>query len=348
MTGKRATIALTFFGLALILFCAFQVAVSLRESGLREHDDLTSRELIEQWLKNQERMVERVVKSNTLRTYESLRTGEYVWSQREAEYRTDGDRVDLIASIWDVGPDGAEIGPQTARPRRRTIFNGEGYYEFNEDTKIPSANVVCVGSPDHVRQGFECRGMPGGSLWGFFPGNAQSLADVLEEAFDVQTRTDTDSDTGAESFVLEVSSPQGHHTIWFDPEHGYNISRAELRKEGEDTYNGTPITAPLTDGQRQFRKQFIEVPNATGPLDWNKTSFVFALNHVDFQQIDGVWVPISGEWEATLTYADGRLETGISRITVDEVDLSPDFNAMQAFVPDVPDGTRRVRVGRKE
>jgi hypothetical protein len=64
------------------------------------------------------------------------------------------------------------------------------------------------------------------------------------------------------------------------------------------------------------------------------------MHDVRCEKINGVWVPMSASYDSNLEYADGRVNTVTTHHKRLTVDLEPDFAALGAFVPSIPDGTR--------
>lgn len=239
--------------------------------------DITPEELIQRWANGQASATSRGVQSITNDSYKKSQTAESRFGRRDAIYYTDGQRLDVATDYFPSWEGDVSQGVLETDRNTRFIFNGDGYFERTRYSKQPSPPAY-VGDPDYNREGFESRGMPDAPLWGYFPGNKQPLAGILKSASQVQVRSDVDESTGAQQFVFQAKSPEGEHLIWFDPDHGYNISKVELRKQGEDLLDGRPISAPLSDEEKRFREN--HSPQEDMAPEWRKSSFLFTLDKV--------------------------------------------------------------------
>jgi hypothetical protein len=111
-------------------------------------------------------------------------------------------------------------------------------------------------------------------------------------------------------YIIDAVTEHGKFVLWFDPERGYNIVKAQfLLREGDLGWNYEPISK-----------------GAYG--HWS-------MRNVRLEEIDGLWIPIEADSEHTVTGSDPyRWEMHVKRT---EVKLNPEFGADAFTVNDIPD-----------
>ena len=76
-------------------------------------------------------------------------------------------------------------------------------------------------------------------------------------------------------------------------------------------------------------------PNTYWPL-----TYVYTLDSIEIVRIDGLFVPTTCRKVAKTTYSNGKSREVVFDHERLEIDLDPDFEALKAFVPDIPEGTQ--------
>jgi hypothetical protein len=168
----------------------------------------------------------------------------------------------------------------------------------------------------------------GAPMIGIFSGDLKSVTAILKEADSVRLRETMEPVGGSLCHVIEASGKNGRYTVWVDPEHGYNISRASVRKTAGDIAFGErmgPKDPPvLIPGTTDVRPEFI--------------NYSFDLDNVRFEEIDGAWVPMEADFDVMIEYENHEITKEKRHHKRLSVELDPDFEAMGAFVADLPDG----------
>lgn len=133
---------------------------------------------------------------------------------------------------------------------------------------------------------------------------------------------------GALCYVIEAKTLSGDIIVWLDPDHGYNVARAELRQS-----KGHKISARAS------------IPYVLGGADKMPTRTIIAeqktVDKVAFSKVGDRWVPVKRH----VTFARHSQEDfppieGESYIERTNIVLNPDFEKMGAFKIEVPDETR--------
>ena len=261
------------------------------------------------------------------------------------EFRADGQRFDLL--VWafpELEHSDAELISIEGEASRRMIWDGHRHYFIDRESRlggnVQPGYVRVEVTADRNNEGRFC----GTTLLGVFGGDHVPFDAILAEAPTLTLRQEAAREGGTRCYVIDAETSSGHYAVWFDPMQGYQIVRAEVRKSEDDIYGGRPLN--------QYRSQSYALASAGLPpgvtLSLNPlpelVSYSFDLTSATYVERDGVWVPMTCQYEDVLE--DERIKTWnqVSFKTLD-MDCDPDFTATDAFKPDVPDGTAALISG---
>jgi len=161
-------------------------------------------------------------------------------------------------------------------------------------------------------------------------GDTIPVWEVLQSATQLRLEQQMESIEGFPCYVIDAITKHGHYRLWIDLEHGYQWRRVKVRKEGSDLLGGQPMDADLN------QKDNAEMPY---PMTAVK-SYDLEISNVTVQQVEGTYL-ISGAKETSIeTHVTGEKLTQVTDIRLSKATMNPDFEAMRAFVPDIPDGTK--------
>ena len=191
----------------------------------------------------------------------------------------------------------------------------------------------------HWRRAVSILGVAGAAVLGYMEGDSRGdsrtpLWEVLKGTPDVQLRDAMEVVDGHETYVLESKTHHGHYIAWFDPNCGFNLRRFVVRRSGTDLLNGKPVNSPPAP---------IRLPPGVRPSQPHGTviEHVFTFDSVNLRNIDGFFLPDEGKSTVYRKYSNGEEMIKRSTFRILEIDLNPDFENMEdAFVPDIPNGTR--------
>ena len=299
-------------------------------------------QLIQLYSEHQAALGARLERGLRIQSYTDTKASRVFWSREESRFCFDGDRVDQSTKLL------RDIGAADAQPtreqeehavQRRAIWNGQSWYDIGIARK-PEDSFVKISADESWKDQYVALAYPGGPLAGYFPGDEECITDILGNAENVSVRDGLEEVNGVSCYVVEATTASGRYAVWIAPEHGYNIAKGEVRKTGDDIFHGKPVSTPHPEyaAMAENWNGPMPFPPATGMLE-----FIGTFEASGFRQIDGVWVPMKVEWSSTSRYEGGRTLTDSSEYERLEMDLSPDFDAAGAFVPDIPDGTK-VRI----
>lgn len=296
----------------------------------------TPQEVLERWRAGQkalERMVWRAeVRGQQREPIEAPAT----YSGVVNEFRVDGERFDLL--VWGYSklepPDAEMVSPE-GQHSRRMIWDGQRFYFIDRKSRLGRGAQSGYISVDVKADKPVFCGMP---LLGLFEGDTQSLDTILADAETLTLRQAQSQTGGSLCYVVDAKTSSGRYSVWFDPTQGYQIVRAEVRKTDDDLYGGRPLN--------KYRSQAHAAAGAGLPpgvsLPPNSlpefVSYRFDLISATYAEREGVWLPMTCQYETVVEDEAHKSWRQVLLKTLN-VDLEPGFAAMDAFEPNVPDGT---------
>jgi len=169
----------------------------------------------------------------------------------------------------------------------------------------------------------------GAVLDGVFMGDLEPLHDILQQG-ETHVRDTTDVVNGVACHVLDSKSAHGKYTIWMDPDHGYNIVKAEVQKSVGDPFNGVTMSAGPSSAAKDY-------PGFQGG---RVIAFTLSLTNVRLEKQGEAWVPMAADYIATYRTSGGQTMKDTCYHERTQVRMRPDFDAMGAFKPVFPNGIR--------
>lgn len=255
------------------------------------------------------------------------------------QFRTDGQRLDCdMKESFELSPLAAAtnaISPPIQASNERVIWDGRetvSYSLADPNRPSPWPAAVRISDRDSFPSSFMAVAYGGAPLDGFFFADRLSVDAILAQASSMAARPEREDVGGAACYVLDATTPHGKYSLWIDPDHGFGLARAEVHRTGDDIHNGKPLSASGIGPNVP--------PEIAARLPGRIREFEFRLDRIHFRRIDDVWVPVEADYQYTKNYANGRTMTERRHHRRTQVDLNPDFAALGAFVPDIPDGAR--------
>ena len=245
------------------------------------------------------------------------------------ELASDGTRVAHRSKRW--GQIGIyDVEEKDADYRRRT-FDGEENWGYSV-ARFPGApdayphGVLGIDTDmnklhhQEILSGEEpIRNLLGYTSW--TSGNGQ-IKNYLDNANVLSVRPDNESINGTECVVIDFKSILGSGTIWFAPEYGYNVAKADIVESPGDVL-------VLSRGTRRHEGHY------------NR----YLFHDVSFERIDGVWFPTSMTSRVELS-GIGWKEVDIIQCEVSDIRLNPDLDALGVFSKaDIEEGAVAGYVG---
>jgi hypothetical protein len=238
------------------------------------------------------------------------------------QHRADGRRTYWQCYSWgDVNPQLRNLPESTPRYSLRVEAKGN-VYSHSKAVNNPQAENSVSRFPMQTDKAVLSRRNYSG-LYGYL-GAEERLDTVLRQADPISVRPTTETIGGSACYVIEAHTKYGDYTVWLDPEHGCQPAKAIRKATGGQEDNGRVI--PGGDSE------------------------VVSVDHVRFEQIDGVWVPVEADQNNEYTsgnsqlFSQEKVHTKRTKIT-----LNPDHDKLGSFVdplenpaqdPELENGTR--------
>ena len=284
-------------------------------------------ELLDKFAETQDKLQSYIIKSESWSDFNLKTLGRKRRISRICEVRYDGtqkqgNRVKLCKLMW--GRVGSRDVSKDAPVYTSWLWDGENYMRYSGVPKGNAKRDVCPGKvrpymsgKDEIANGRLTSRMYGTALTGYLSGSEDRVEKVLREARNISVRRRTERVGGVKCYVVDADSKHGKHTLWIDPEHGYNIAKAEvelLRGEGHFFY-GKPFE---TAGKK----------------------LTLSMENVRFKEVEGIWLPVEADMRYRRAFGGiGQRSDSRTHVKIIEVLLNPDHEALGSFTPhDIPDG----------
>jgi len=70
----------------------------------------------------------------------------------------------------------------------------------------------------------------------FLGGDLEPLDVILKKSSNIELFPDMEKVNGFDYYVIEAVTPHGKYKLWIDPEHGYNVAKAETHKANNEEF----------------------------------------------------------------------------------------------------------------
>lgn len=233
-----------------------------------------------------------------------VRDGERVDFTERQTTRLLGEDLEEEVPVWD----------------RRSMWTGERYGRFSVrlDGGGGGPGRVVLRSDQAKFEEDALISLPGGELLSnAFPADGKRLYDIFREHPESRVHLRTEDVGGYECEVIQCVSEFGIHTLWVDPEHGSVIRKAIILKSPDDL------------SVRGRRLGDTNVFGSTGPQIISKE---VVFDNVIVSEIGGHFVPIEASVSHETVYEGETRHIRTRKIRLSNIDFSPDFDALNAFV----------------
>jgi hypothetical protein len=201
----------------------------------------------------------------------------------------------------------------------KTIMNGDTFARLTSGLDRPPIGALINRDKEFYSSQLNkmlCHPTTGGPLWGRMVGNNQkNVADLLIGLVSVNLHKNRENINGSVCYVVEAITRYGKVTAWIAPEKGYNALKWSIQKEPGDLFNDGPVTV---------------------------SSWLAEFVADDLQKVGDFWVTKVGCLTFSIGYGDEypiKTKTTKHKYQVSDIQIDPDFEALEAFKIDFPDGT---------
>lgn len=226
------------------------------------------------------------------------------------ELRFDGDRISMRRHMWydDVSMTGPI--PRDRSSYISSLWDGKRWFYYTGGaTTLGKLTIRKVGDDTHKKRMIPI-GYGGSVLLGYFFGDFEWVDSVLRKSENISVRDEMEKVGTSDCYVIEaIVKNHGKYTLWIDPQHGYNIAQATVKKGETAILYGKPPA-----------KIKVKVLNS--------------LKNVSFKKIGNVWLPDQADIELDRRWDNGDFANEKQHYKLIEMILDPDHDALRSFERD--------------
>lgn len=288
----------------------------------------TAFELLDKYAETQDKFRSFIVRGNSSAdidsSYSSPQHKPYSGRRRKYvsyEFRYDGNRFYWFRQMWGNLRFAREYVPKNKPHYKSVLWDGAVYYEYAKAPYIRSGPVTLeVDSgrdPAGVKKTIPYIPYICTPMFGFF--DKERIDVVMRQAEAISVRDKLQRVDRSSCYVIDAVAKSGKYRIWIDPNHGYNIAKAEVRRAEND----------LIDGERMTKGHIL----------------LTFLKNVRFEKINDVWIPMEADVQQSNTLPNGDFSKVKTHYKRTEFVPVPDHDALGTFLPrDIKDGARVMRI----
>jgi hypothetical protein len=163
----------------------------------------------------------------------------------------------------------------------------------------------------------------GGPVFGTMYGSGhRSVADLLAQSSDLHLRNERETINGVPCVVVEGTSEYGKVTAWIAPEKGHNAMKWTIEKTPQHLFAEDSIS-----------KQRLSAESWQVTFEVKTIQGIAAKNSI-------IYVPELAMFTQRIDSRDGTPDVDTYEYKISDVQLNPDFAALNAFRIELPEGTR--------
>ncbi len=251
-------------------------------------------------------------------------TGKETKQLVDIKYYRDGRCVDIESSVHNYSLVNGKTEKTSDVPyyQRAMIDRKNRAFIYNSERKdrLPQ-NVIFWSDGEKVSDRISKRINIGRALEGYVAYDRISLIELLSDKASSMHYKGLEDIDGSKCHVLEVTIQNyGSYTLWLDPQYNCLPRKVFVTKKEKDIYGATPVS---------------DLKLAHGSL----AEVSYIMDSVKFKDFDGVLLPVACKTSLIWKYSNGKTAEWHGVHERLSIDLNPDFEALNAFEPDIPDGT---------
>ena len=276
--------------------------------------DPNALELLERYAETQDKCRSFIIKSEDFILVNGRAYGGRMVASNEKTYlldeiRFDGEKFNRRTKRWSDCD--RVTGPISKEPPhyQSTLWDGKTFSRYGKNPKSGHRRLYIEKTPDKIDIKMAMIISASGSpcLMGYFYGDNDRIDSVIRKAYTVSLREKQEKIADSSCFVIDAVTLDGKYTLWIDPNHGYNIAKAIVRKKNTTAY-----------GIKQSKVE----------------SALNSCENIRFEKIDNVWVPIEADIVMNIQWPKGEYSKSKIHHKRTEAVLNPDHEALGSFVLD--------------
>jgi hypothetical protein len=271
-------------------------------------------ELLDKYADTQDKLrssfISKLEIDNSFRAFDkarpNIKPGRMYRKHFKMELRFDGKRSYKYLKMWGDRP-GMNPASEAEAQHSYDLWDGQIRYDYITHPSIANDPGKLTLSYDRISHWQHAQGQ---ALRGYFPGVSERIDTELRQARRLLVESRKDGTDGSQLYLVSGSTGGSEFQIWIDPEHGYNIAKAIVKRSWAswNKPEGRPDRSP-------------------------KGHATVWLDDVSFKKVDDLWVPVAATYRRDHEYVTGEYEKSQYRIVVTEFVVNPDHEALESFRP---------------
>lgn len=230
------------------------------------------------------------------------------------KFGTDGDRVSITTFKYkELDSFNDTINIDEYNLKNNYVWDGDRRYDYKRTPDIVGRAVIRETDMDKKRH--LSLAYPGAPLMGIMFGDYDQIGDIIQKADNKSVREGQEKIGDSWCYVIDASTKYGEYSLWIDPGRGHNIVKAKIIKEG----------TAIVLGNKLSNQKFIRRISVT-------------LDNVKLQEKNGIWVPMSSNYEHAIEYFSGDKEVSKQSVELSKYEDDPDFDELNTFKPEIDNG----------
>lgn len=272
-------------------------------------------ELLDKYAANQDRLASFIAKTEDVLSVQWLHKERPDFKRLASEFRVDGKSTHLLYYTWRNLPSIDANTPIEDARYWADLWDGKCsiLYAYAKRMSTDDRSVVISTEERLAKHNMVVwyRGVP---LLGIRYSDYEPIDSVLRRANSISIRDELEQLGSANCYVIDANTTSGTYTVWLDPQHGYQIARADIRVGPDNAFRRRPVKDNESDS--------------------------LSVRNIRFEKIDGTWVPMEADIYVTSIRQrqdSSCKSTGHHKIT--QITINPDHEALGSFIPVVENGT---------
>ena len=276
-------------------------------------EKLSVSELLDRYAANQDKLASFIAKTEDVHSIQ--------WSHKErpdfyrlaSEFRVDGKSTHLLYYTWRNLPSIDANTPIEDARYWADLWDGKCSILYAKRMSTDEGSVV-ISTEERLAKHNMVVWYEGVPILGIRHSDYEPIDSVLRRANSISVRDELEQLGSANCYVIDANTTSGTYTVWLDPQHGYQIARADIRVGPDNAFRRRPVKDNESDS--------------------------LSVRNIRFEKIDGTWVPMEADIYGTSIRQrqdSSCTSTGHHKIT--QITINPDHEALGSFVPVVENGT---------
>ena len=263
-------------------------------------------ELLDKYATNLDKVSSFIVKNETVATVKEPNEEKPNILHYDMDARVDGEKSRIFEKQW-FDPSSKDKPFTIDNPYLSDLlWDGERCLNYRVGT------IVTLSDEKAAKHALSAM-FSGVALFGIWYNYDERLDAVLRKIEAISVRDKLEKVDTNDCYVINAKTTTGTYTVWFDPQHGYQIAKAEIH---------------LGPGSHYLNSLLVE----------DESCFI-SIRNISYNNIDGVWIPMETDIHEELKSPKSeRNFINDLHHKITEITLNPDHESLNSFEQSIPNG----------